>query len=144
MKKTRLFSVAFLLLMCLFSCKKETILSEGGVALHFSNDTILFDTVFTTIGSITHHLKVYNNNNFDVKYRMKNFYTSNKSKAIHNINYFNWEQILDKIYIKVVDPSIICYGIVSNSEKRSDNDIYGQISKYLILFFYIYFLFHVI
>ena len=72
------------------------------------------------------------NNNVDGKYRMKNFYTSNKSKAIHNINYFNWEQILDKIYVKVVDPSIICYGIICNSEKQSNSDIYGHTSEYLI------------
>jgi hypothetical protein len=67
MKKTHLFSIAFLLLICLFSCKKEPVLSEGKATLHFSSDTILFDTVFTTVGSITHHLKVYNRNDFDVK-----------------------------------------------------------------------------
>ncbi len=67
MKKTHLFSIIILLLICLFSCKKEVIFSEGKATLHFSNDTIMFDTVFTTVGSITHHLKVYNKNDFDVK-----------------------------------------------------------------------------
>ncbi|MBC8265644.1 MAG: hypothetical protein H8E84_01625 [Flavobacteriales bacterium] len=71
MKKTKLFSIVILLLICLFSCKKEAILSEGKASLHFSNDTILFDTVFTTVGSITHHLKVYNKNDFAVKTDIK-------------------------------------------------------------------------
>ena len=67
MKTFQIFSTAFLLLICLFSCKKEPVLSGGKATLHFSNDTIMFDTVFTTVGSITHHLKVYNKNDFDVK-----------------------------------------------------------------------------
>jgi len=71
MKKLQIFSIAFLLLICLFSCKKELVLSGGKATLHFSNDTIMFDTVFTTVGSITHHLKVYNKNDFDVKTNIK-------------------------------------------------------------------------
>jgi len=71
MKRTQIFSIAFLLLICLFSCKKDTILSDKKATLHFSNDTILFDTIFTTVGSITHHLKVYNNNDFDVQTNIK-------------------------------------------------------------------------
>ncbi|SVD34358.1 uncharacterized protein METZ01_LOCUS387212, partial [marine metagenome] len=62
MKKTHLFSIVILLLICLFSCKKEVTFLEGKATLHFSNDTIVFDTVFTTVGSIPHHLKVYNKN----------------------------------------------------------------------------------
>ena len=34
--------------------------------LHFSTDTVTFDTIFASIGSITKTLKVYNHNNFDV------------------------------------------------------------------------------
>jgi hypothetical protein len=43
------------------SCKKEEILKDGSVKLRFSEDTLLYDTVFVTIGSITKNLKVYNN-----------------------------------------------------------------------------------
>lgn len=41
------------------SCKKDFGLSTGN--LNFSADTIVFDTVFTTIGSTTKRLKIYNN-----------------------------------------------------------------------------------
>ncbi len=43
------------------SCKKKQFSSSGNLA--FSADTIVFDTVFTTIGSTTQLFKVYNNDN---------------------------------------------------------------------------------
>ena len=47
------------LIILLFSCNK-TIITYDGI-LEFSNDTIMFDTVFTTQGSSMRTLKVYNN-----------------------------------------------------------------------------------
>jgi hypothetical protein len=43
------------------SCKKKNFASKGN--LEFSADTVVFDTVFTTIGSTTQHFKVYNRDN---------------------------------------------------------------------------------
>jgi hypothetical protein len=40
------------------SCKKETILAKGN--LNFSVDTLIFDTIFTTVGSTTQQFKIYN------------------------------------------------------------------------------------
>jgi len=42
------------------SCKKEEFLEGKKVDLRFSQDTLMFDTVFTTIGSSTQHLIVTN------------------------------------------------------------------------------------
>ncbi len=42
------------------SCEDEKYLSSSDVLLNFSTDTVMFDTIFTTIGSTTEHLKVYN------------------------------------------------------------------------------------
>tara|TARA_B110000037_G_scaffold88063_1_gene104396 strand:+ start:28574 stop:29953 length:1380 start_codon:yes stop_codon:yes gene_type:complete len=42
------------------SCKKDKNFTKNH--LDFSQDTVLFDTVFTTIGSTTKRFKVYNNN----------------------------------------------------------------------------------
>ena len=53
----------FFLLVFVFSCKKDAILTDPSAKLSFSLDTVLFDTVFTTIGSSTRRLKVYNPNN---------------------------------------------------------------------------------
>lgn len=44
----------------LFSCEDEKYLSSSDVKLRFSADTVMFDTVFTSVGSVTQHLKIYN------------------------------------------------------------------------------------
>ncbi|MHA6248528.1 hypothetical protein ACXYMU_11365 [Pontibacter sp. CAU 1760] len=52
------------LLLLLFSCepKDEVITTDPKAVLEFSADTVLFDTVFVSRGSITKRLKVYNRN----------------------------------------------------------------------------------
>ena len=56
----------------LFACKKEYLNNSiPSATLHFSTDTITFDTIFTSIGSITKNLMVYNNNNFNVQTDIK-------------------------------------------------------------------------
>ena len=42
------------------SCNKDDGFAEGNISLGFSTDTILFDTLFTTIGSSTYTLLVRN------------------------------------------------------------------------------------
>ena len=44
---------------------------NSNVKLQFSADTITFDTVFASVGSITKTLTIYNNNNFDVSSNIK-------------------------------------------------------------------------
>ena len=59
-------SVIFLIFILLsISCKKEDdIITDSSAKLEFSVDSVLFDTVFTTVGSITKQLKVYNKKRF--------------------------------------------------------------------------------
>ncbi len=42
------------------SCEKEHYVSGDKLNLKFSTDTVMFDTLFTKFGSVTHYLKVYN------------------------------------------------------------------------------------
>ena len=56
-----LFGATLLLIASLSSCKKPVFYSEGN--LDFSADTVVFDTIFTTIGSTTKQLKIFNNDN---------------------------------------------------------------------------------
>ena len=51
------FSVSFM------SCKKDKLLTDPSATVAFSQDSVLFDTVFTTIGSATRNIRVINNNN---------------------------------------------------------------------------------
>ncbi len=57
-----------ILLIFIFSCKKDPAIlnNNSGNFVSFSVDTLLFDTIFTTIGSTTRYLKVYNNYNDDI------------------------------------------------------------------------------
>ena len=45
------------------SCRKDTFITTADAKLRFSEDTVHFDTVFSTVGSITLPLKLYNNYN---------------------------------------------------------------------------------
>lgn len=49
-----------------YACQKENINSSSGAVLHFSSDTITFDTLFTSIGSPTKNLRVINQTNENV------------------------------------------------------------------------------
>ena len=52
--------IVFLSIVAVISCEDEKYVSSNDVHLRFSADTVMFDTIFTTIGSTTQHLKVYN------------------------------------------------------------------------------------
>ena len=65
---------SFLKVLCLascvlflYNCKKDVLNTDHSVKLKFSTDSILYDTVFTTIGSTTKMLKVYNTNSKKIK-----------------------------------------------------------------------------
>jgi hypothetical protein len=51
---------ALLLLTTANSCRKERFATDADDILSFSQDTILFDTVFTSLGSTTQVFKIYN------------------------------------------------------------------------------------
>lgn len=53
-------SLVALVVFSLFSCEDEGYLSSSDAQLRFSVDTVMFDTIFTTIGSTTQNLKIYN------------------------------------------------------------------------------------
>ena len=59
--RTLFFYSSFILLAFLFSCTKEDeITTDPSVKLQFSTDTLFFDTVFTSTGSTTRRIKVFN------------------------------------------------------------------------------------
>jgi hypothetical protein len=49
-----------LLSILIFSCRRDEPVAGSGVSLEFSVDTLFLDTVFSTVGSSTYLLKVYN------------------------------------------------------------------------------------
>ena len=53
--------VILILSVITFSCRKDRVIDNNpSLKLSFSNDTVIFDTVFTSLGSATQRLMVYN------------------------------------------------------------------------------------
>lgn len=52
-----------LCIIVLFSCKKESFITSGDARISVTVDSLRFDTVFTSVGSITQLFKVKNENN---------------------------------------------------------------------------------
>ena len=65
LKTTILSFIVLFFALSLGSCKKKGLLSKKN--LEFSVDTLVFDTVFTTIGSTTKQFKIYNRENRPLK-----------------------------------------------------------------------------
>ncbi len=57
----------FLLSAIIFSCKKESFITSRDAKLNTSTDTLFYDTVFTSTGSITQSFKIFNDNNQKLK-----------------------------------------------------------------------------
>jgi hypothetical protein len=67
MKKTLCIISIFSCILALHSCTKEGFTDNPEARLRISLDTLRFDTVFTTVGSITQSLKIYNDNDRDLR-----------------------------------------------------------------------------
>lgn len=67
------------------SCRKEKFLDTGG-ELRFSTDTLTFDTVFSTLGSFTAQVKIYNPQNEKVNISSIRLQGGNQSQFFINVN----------------------------------------------------------
>ncbi len=81
MKKFKLVYFTVCCFVIVFSCKDVDFITDSSAKLTFSVDTITFDTVFTSIGSTTKQLRVYNNHNQPIK--ISEIYLAGR-----NISYF--------------------------------------------------------
>ncbi|MDC0584345.1 hypothetical protein OAO55_01305 [Bacteroidales bacterium] len=54
------FVIVLILTLSAFACKKNNKIRTEGISLEFSCDTVFFDTVFTTLGTVTHRFTVSN------------------------------------------------------------------------------------
>jgi hypothetical protein len=70
-------------LICI-SCEKDPGLKDHSAKLVFSADTVLFDTIFTGIGSATRHFKVYNS--YKESLEIDNISLSGLNTSVYRIN----------------------------------------------------------
>lgn len=74
-------------LICLSNCRKdEHITTDPNARLTFSTDSILFDTIFTTVGSTVKRIKILNKNNSAINISEISLASGNASSFSININ----------------------------------------------------------
>lgn len=80
----KLLFLIFLSAFLFFSCKKDSFITSSAATLYTDADTLSFDTVFTTVGSITQSFKIFNNN--DQKLRLSEVKLSGGTSSPFKIN----------------------------------------------------------
>lgn len=95
---TRVF-VIIIVTICLsvsfVSCKKDKLLTDSSATVAFSQDSILFDTVFTTIGSATRNIRVINNNSQKINISSIYLEQGLSSNFILNVDGVSGKQVND-------------------------------------------------
>jgi len=80
-------TLSLILISCLilfFSCRKDSFISSPDAKLTITVDTLKYDTVFTTTGSITQSFKIINDN--DQKLRISSVKLMGGNSSAYNIN----------------------------------------------------------
>ena len=86
-------SCAWLIFMS--SCYKEKFTTDAGDMLSYSVDTLMFDTVFTQISTVTRYFKVYNPNKLSVRIDEVTLSGPNASFFTLNVDGYSGEIIRD-------------------------------------------------
>lgn len=96
MRRFFLLITGFLILFS--ACRKENpINTDPSLKLSFSADTVLFDTVFTTIGSSIHQLKVYNKYDDDLNISEIRLFGGEQSRFKLNLDGESGWEFHDKV-----------------------------------------------
>lgn len=60
MLKSSPYLLVLFIFLGIMACRKDTVITDSSAKLVLSEDTLLFDTVFTAVGSVTKQMKIYN------------------------------------------------------------------------------------
>ncbi len=94
--KRRNYLIFFVISIIVFAaCNKEEFETSSNARLAFSLDTVMFDTVFTDVGSTTKRLKVYNNHNKILNISSIDLAGGNSSNFRLNIDGYELNSISD-------------------------------------------------
>lgn len=77
------------------SCKKDKVLLDSSAQVSFSQDSVLFDTVFTTIGSTTRQIRVRNLNKQKINISSVHLQNGNSSMFILNVDGASGKSVSD-------------------------------------------------
>ena len=98
MKARHILFIITIFLSVGISCKKNSQINpDSNLKLEFSADTILFDTVFTSLGSATHELRIYNRHSDDLNISSIRLVRGDSSPYRLNLDGESATEIYDKI-----------------------------------------------
>ncbi len=115
----RIYFFLFIVGILFISCEDDSILEEASVKLSFSTDTVMFDTVFTGIGSATKRFKVYNTYNKPIV--ISNIELARGANSPYNLNVDG--TIANRITNVEVKPNDSIFVFVEVNINPSANDI---------------------
>lgn len=110
--------VALAVAVCITGCRKEKLLNTGG-ELRFSIDTLTFDTVFSSLGSFTASVKIYNPQNQPVK--ISSIQLEGGATSMFNINVNGTAGNLVKDIEIAAKDSIYVFATVNIDPKPGEN-----------------------
>lgn len=86
LRKIYFVTTALILSLFFIACKKDKIINDASVQVRFSQDSVLFDTVFTTIGSSTRNIRVINDHNQRIRISNISLTKGTASQFIINVD----------------------------------------------------------
>lgn len=115
--------ITFFIAISNTSCKKEKLLTAGG-ELRYSTDTLTFDTVFTSLGSFTTQVKIYNPQNQKVNISSIRLGGGDKSFFHINVNGIS-RNATSNIELEAKD-SMYVFATVTIDPRNQDNPFIVQ------------------
>lgn len=152
-----IWTIVLVIIISFASCRNpHTFSDDNTLKVEFSNDTITFDTVFTSLGSSTRHLMVYNNNDENLKISSIRLLNGNMSQFTINVDGesgydFNDVEVFAKdsiyIFIRVTinpndqnNPFFVEDKLIfetNNNTQEVNLTAYGQNANYIVADTYI-------
>ncbi len=107
-----------LLPLALLSCEREFVYLNGSEGLKFSVDTLMFDTIFTDLGSVTRNFMVYNTYNEDIIIESIQLSGNNQGNFRLNIN-GRAESMVDNIKINAKDSLFVFVDVTIKPDDKN-------------------------
>jgi len=116
----KILSSLLILSLCilLFACKKESFITSPDAQVTLSADTLKFDTVFTTAGSITGTFKILNENNQKLRIASVKLMGGNSSAYKINVDGFTGPEVND-LEIAANDSMYVFVSVIINQNANN-------------------------
>jgi hypothetical protein len=108
-----------LALVLVWGCERDYMFRGGSEGIAFSTDTVMFDTIFTSIGSATRHLRVYNPYGSDMTIDAIRLAGGEDSKFRINVNGVPEHQVND-VPLRTGDSLFVFVEVTINPDANSD------------------------